>query len=232
MPSTTRERGLILPTEDVLAVQSGAKTQHRVPVDMCGIDYLGSGGRNGPEWDDPRWWGYEHESGDWYTLEASDEMCSEAIACPFPVGTMLYVRETWSPDRADFYPCYRVVYKADYSIDIEGGKVYSPEKNQWYPFRWRSAATMPKWAARTWAVTTAARVERLQEIRWNVQQLEASGMRLPPTELYPHTNRGSKLTSRFERYWNARYGTGSWDANPFVWAVDFEKVANYRSVNV
>lgn len=84
---------------------------------------------------------------DWGTYDEDRE-----YKCPFgPPGTRLWGRETWSPDHRDFYPHFPIVYKSDgipSDWEIEGGKVYSPEAKDWFPFQWRSPATMQKWASR------------------------------------------------------------------------------------
>lgn len=79
---------------------------------------------------------------------------------------------------------------------------------------------MPKEAARIWLKVTDVRVERLQEITEEQAKLEGcnSGMLTGPC-----TARG-----QFENLWNNTikksdldlYG---WDANPWVWVIEFER---------
>lgn len=85
---------------------------------------------------------------------------------------------------------------------------------------------MPRWASRLTLEVTGVRVERVQDIRHNVADLEAEGVALSPSELFPHTNRESKLTRVYEKLWdslNAKRGFG-WPANPWVWVVEFRLV--------
>lgn len=82
---------------------------------------------------------------------------------------------------------------------------------------------MPRWASRLTLLVKSVRVERLQDI--SPEDVEAEGVQMPPSELYPNVNRGWKLKRHFQDLWESINGEGSWDANPWVWVVEFEKVA-------
>ncbi len=116
----------------------------------------------------------------------------EAVSkrCRYGVpGDLLYIKETWSPDHADVYPCYPVVYRVDgYPTDEDRrehvrGCPASPTaialaKAEGIPtvglaradclacagFRWRPSIFMPKRHARIWLRVLDVRVERLQEL--------------------------------------------------------------------
>lgn len=70
---------------------------------------------------------------------------------------------------------------------------------------------MPKAAARIWLKVTNIRVERLQDIDDDGIVAEGLEIGAPFEELWDST---IKKPDR------ARYG---WDANPWVWAIEFER---------
>lgn len=65
---------------------------------------------------------------------------------PIRVGDVAAIKERWSPDHADFYPHYPIVYDADDLVpenDIVDGCVFSAEAGKRFPFKWRQASGMP-----------------------------------------------------------------------------------------
>lgn len=143
--------------------------------------------------------------------KGNDRLCP--YEPPYQPEDILYVRETW-----------------DY---LEGWKIGDPAVVGAYFYRadgdlrpvswrgkWRPSIHMPKEAARIWLRVTDVRVERLQDITEEQAQMEGcnSGLLTGPC-----TARG-----QFESLWNptikksdlARYG---WDANPWVWVIEFER---------
>jgi hypothetical protein len=79
---------------------------------------------------------------------------------------------------------------------------------------------MPRWASRIQLEITAVRVERLQDI--SEEQAQAEGA--PPL-----TVKLKKLATRAYRMgfidlWCRINGDESWDANPWVWVVEFEVI--------
>lgn len=92
---------------------------------------------------------------------------------------------------------------------------------------------MPRWASRITLEITDVRVERLNDI--SNEDAEAEGC--PPC---PHCNDvgwinsgadggwqcdapgcGDSYRDQYRRLWESINGTGSWEANPWVWAVSF-----------
>ena len=143
--------------------------------------------------------------------EHTEQLSTAERTCPICPGDILYVRETWM-DYAG-----RTMYKADCDI-------YRLDSLNLAGFGWKPSIHMPKEAARIWLKVTNVRVERLQEI--NGDDALAEGV-----DKYIHANgtlNEDQTITSFIGIWNstikksdlAQYG---WDANPYVWVIEFEK---------
>ena len=101
--------------------------------------------------------------------------------------------------------------------------------------RWHPSIHMPREAARIFLRVTGVRVERLQEITESGAKAEGAVKSYPYTD--PETGetafmldeKGTYL-SGFSQLWDstikpkdlAAYG---WDANPWVWVIEFERIS-------
>lgn len=134
----------------------------------------------------------------------------------------LWVREAWrAPSSCDHLPPRElsggpVWYEADASVSGLRGLVHQG--------RLRPGMFMPRWASRITLEVTGVRVERLQDI----SEADAMAEGAPSADLasgreciFPHqgTHRWG-----FWLLWESINGPGSWDANPWVWAVSFKRV--------
>lgn len=135
------------------------------------------------------------------------------VPSPYRRGDILWVKETWyyeehmhgitdgEPDLPNGRYSHRYVYRADspdYPVDVGVGMQ-----------GWRPSIHMPKEAARIFLRVTDVRAERLQEI--DDDDVLAEGL---------------EIGAPFDELWNslnAKCGYG-WDANPWVWAITFERV--------
>lgn len=130
---------------------------------------------------------------------------------PCEPGDTLYVRETW------YKSPLRYMYRANYS-NTEQFYTDGKEVN----IKWRPSIHMPKEAARIWLRVTDVRVERLQEI--TLEQICREGVEIE----YPYVLNGEEKIYAFSNLWNSTikkadldcYG---WDANPWVWVIEFER---------
>lgn len=169
--------------------------------------------------------------------EHMEQLSTVERTCPICPGDILYVRET-------------VWQKIGYYLDIDGDTkpswynefkyVASDEKPEtgWnYSWAKRPSIHMPKEAARIWLKVTDVRVERLQEITeeqacvegtdpWDEACYENNGWH--PTFSDPDSGGDPNMIDGFHKLWNStikksdldRYG---WDANPWVWVIEFER---------
>lgn len=134
---------------------------------------------------------------------------------PYQPGDVIYVRETWCAlpvNEAGHMRGHSVYYyKADGDLRPEGWR------GNWHP-----SIHMPKEAARIWLKVTDVRVERLQDI--TIDAIRNEGL----SSMAVHAGDMEIALKEWEILWNStikksdrdRYG---WDANPYVWAISFER---------
>ena len=126
-------------------------------------------------------------------------------------GDILYVRETW------YKSPLRYMYRADYS-NTEQFYTDGKEVN----IKWHPSIHMSKEAARIWLRVTDVRVERLQDI--TIDDIRGEGL----SSVAVHAGDMEIALEEWKMLWNStikksdidRYG---WDANPWVWAIEFER---------
>lgn len=135
------------------------------------------------------------------------------VACPYgQPGDRLWVRESFSPY------LYRegCWYWADGNIAAYDCEKPKPSIHMW------------RWASRITLEVTAVRVERLQDI--SIEDAKAEGA-------WPDVSVVGDCASyfgidvlavnpyrAFQMLWERINGPGSWDANPWVWCVEFKRL--------
>lgn len=151
---------------------------------------------------------------------------------PIQVGDILWVRETFSPlvtGGPENFNLY--AYRAD-GTDIDG--------------KWKPSLFMPKEAARVCLKVTRVRAERLQAI--SVHDAAEEGVEYDNIDygaldggelIADYTNYMWKDDPNYEDYhfpvfpdpinsfrtlWQSINGADSWDANPWCWVYDFERI--------
>jgi len=94
---------------------------------------------------------------------------------------------------------------------------------------WTPSIHMPRAASRITLEVTGVRVERLQDI--TEEQAQAEGVaEWARGALSPAGQHELSAVGQFAMLWDQINGTGSWDANSWVWAVEFKRVAQERKV--
>ncbi len=137
---------------------------------------------------------------------------SKQFSCPCgDVGDRIWLRET-------FGDCgEHLVYRAD-----------SDDGAQCKVKRWTPSIHMPRWASRITLEIAAVRVERLNDI--SQEDAQAEGMELTgwrPT--YSDPDSGGEVWTPYDNFaqlWESIYGEESWQANPWVWVIEFKVVPN------
>lgn len=156
--------------------------------------------------------------------------------CPFgQIGDRLYVRETCfindyreaavpEGERAD---C-EIHYRADGVPDFEGEEEL---------IRWRPSIHMPRWASRILLEITDVRVERLQDGEGETafeSRYVAEGINrihqgdgeyaFHPFKSEPGPGSWTDPFDAWRELWVSVNGADSWNANPWVWVVEFKRV--------
>lgn len=141
----------------------------------------------------------------------------ENHACPYgQTGERLWVRETWARDDEDG----ALMYRADLGRDM-GADAWEQGRLEGVPrYRWRPSIHMPRTASRMRLDVTGVRVERLQAISRGDAMAEGC----------PFANMAAGQDPRdwYADLWNAINGAGAWDANPWVWVVEFQRCPNLQ----
>lgn len=157
--------------------------------------------------------------------------------CPYgQPGDRLWVRETWADLEHLSGGNYKrqAIYRADdielYGDEDEPVNVAAPD------MRWRPSIHMPRWASRIQLEITDVRVERLQDISEadaiaeGIDRVEndfGNGPAYCDYGLARLDDTAEWFRSPVNSYrtlWESINGAGSWDANPWVWVVEFKKV--------
>ena len=154
-----------------------------------------------------------------YEYDENESMFDAPLKPPYQPGDILYVRETWGEGYAEG----TYIYKADDKL-AELPTFKKASKILYHP-----SIHMPKEAARIWLRVVGVQLERLQDITENGAKAEGAidnrGFIHSPENEY---NRIHTAREHFAEIWNStikksdidRYG---WKANPWVWAIEFER---------
>lgn len=225
-----KERPILFSAPMVRAILEGRKTQTRRAVKL---NDAGRVKRAGKQWhiDDPA------------VIEG----------CPYgAVGSLLWVRETWCEAHPLCFQegrigqrllyagipgppgvSYLVAYRAD-------GELLPVWPCSGYPYRsreprddddrkfwptgtepaWHPSIHMPRRASRITLEITGVRVERLQKI--SSTDALAEGI-----QSFAAASIG--CTDAYRELWESINGAGSWDANPWVWVVEFKRIEAARA---
>lgn len=162
---------------------------------------------------------FKNRKGDVVLDEAAEakepRLC--AILCPYgQPGDRLWVREThmnwWKLDPANPEGPRLFSHVAAYAADG-----YELEPGE----RWIPSIHMLRAASRILLEITAVRVERLQDI----SEADALAEGVPHSLNLPG---GRFARENFEHLWWTINGDGSWESNPWVWVVEFERAQAHK----
>ncbi|HCB9327694.1 TPA: morphogenetic protein [Klebsiella variicola] len=205
-----KERGMIFNAEMVRAILDGRKTQTRRIMTVqpesseFGLRYIAESS-------------LAKEVGMYFWSQS--DACgmkarSKPFACPYgKPGDRIWVRETWARYNID-QNSHDIAYRATTPADW-------PEEGHWRP-----SIHMPRWASRILLEITGVRVERLNAI--SQEDAQAEGMELTgwrPT--YSDPDSGGEVMTPYDNFaelWSSIYGAENWQANPWVWVIEFKRV--------
>lgn len=190
-----RERPILFSGAMVRAILSGQKT-----VTRRAVKSLEPGCR------------YQGIEPDGMHLFTKGPACGK-VKCPYgQPGDRLWVREAWST-----HACFDSVAPRN----LTTRSIAYLADGQIKTGKYRPPMFMPRWACRILLEITDVRVERLQEI--TEQQALTEGVASCAQDLDPDGN-GYSPGELFSILWSSINGTDSWNANPWVWVVEFKRV--------
>lgn len=218
-------RPILFNTDMVRAILTGRKTatRRRIDIDISNQFDVEHDRKTVIAYIDPK-------TGDSY---------NPAEICRYQPGDIMYVRETWQHlyeldgNEEIIEGTGKYYYAATDSLPSGGYVDSRGSTHETIP--WKPSIYMPKAAARIWLKVTDVRVERLQNI--TEEQAKAEGAvrcyeELRPDEdnpvIYQSEEEGGYYVLGFKAIWNStvkkpdieKYG---WDANPWVWVIEFER---------
>ena len=220
-----KERPILFSAPMVRAILEGRKTVTRRPVKGGQIPTEDT---SVPAGERQRWSaiGQRDPRYGFCVFGATDAECAKELEefapCPYGRrGERLWVRETWYCDHdevqrgpylqpADMTDLDEARANGDLLYAADGLTPYEQEQPTWKP-----SIHMPRWASRILLELTDVRVERLQDI--SREGCIAEGSDLPVAD---HLDRAWHV--QFQRLWEST--GGDWDANPWVWVVEFKQV--------
>lgn len=218
----------------VQAVLAGTKTQTRRAK---ALEYFSQ-----PENDPDGWWCARVSDGAAYMVYKQSPH-ERAVQCPYGrAGDRLWVREPWrSTADLDNYSGNEM---ADRCLDAGYHTPWAPiqyeadgARRDWQhtsmplyvgppqPGRYRHGRFMPRWASRIELEVTRVRVERLQAINHMDALAEGVGLNASAADVPMTVPAGESLPrAMFRALWEQINGAGTWEANPWVWAVEFRRI--------
>ncbi|EMA2440161.1 morphogenetic protein [Klebsiella pneumoniae] len=192
-----KERGMIFNAEMVRAILDGRKTQTRRPVKFPVHD------KN---------LGCELAGNELAGELSAGSYLNSAFGKP---GDRIWVRETFCPVDDTQYGGERWVdYRATPKFEASHPAGWDSAPNDAEALKWRPSIHMPHWASRILLEITDVRVERLRSMSQDDARAEGVIAASGPME----------AGLAFRELWDSIYGEESWNANPWVWVIEFKRV--------
>lgn len=160
-----------------------------------------------------------------------------AVTSPYgKPGDIIWVRETFTHLHWDHYENGESPYAYKANCDAESEEIRQEYIKAGYQYQWKPSLHMPRKAARLFLKITTIRLERLQDI--SDDDCIKEGLE----QYTDHHGTGYRLYTKiggfsfiprdsFQTLWDSINGKAkkdrplcNWDANPWVWVVEFEKI--------
>ncbi|HCT7774661.1 TPA: morphogenetic protein [Klebsiella pneumoniae] len=228
-----KERGMIFNSEMVRAIVSGRKTQTRRIMkvqpesNQLGLLLITDSTKHS-------------DIGKYHWAESNatgNHVRSKLFSCPFgAVGDQIWVRETFQGPLFDYELMDEYLEDSSkfekpefcqYAAD-GGHRPEYQDADDNLRHGWRPSIHMPRWASRILLEITDVRVERLNAISEEDARAEGiiDGGCLNCGEPEPCgcANPEPDATDAFAYLWQSIYGQENWNANPWVWVIEFKRV--------
>jgi hypothetical protein len=211
-----KERPILFSGEMVKAILAGNKTQTRRVIKVRGKYSCGEPSV------------HSELNGELKVWKPERVDYSGFVECPYgQPGDLLWVRETWATSIAcdDRPPSdmekagrgygWPVWYAADGMVNTrradpvpQGGIGFTTMG------KCRPSIFMPRWASRITLEIESVRVERLQDI--SEEDAISEGVE--------HVQPLISAKEKYQELWESINGKGSWDENPWLWVIQFNKL--------
>ncbi|MGE8688579.1 MAG: hypothetical protein ACN6PJ_15655 [Achromobacter sp.] len=219
-----KESPIIFNGAMVRAVLAGDKTQTRRVVKIPGIMPGTSYAITSPDEEILRF-----DDGTFHYL--STAALSGPYPCPYgQPGDRLWVRESVRAEELST-GLDGVRYLADDAfVPIEDSSASADAWLALHHYRGKRGATvpsihMPRWACRLVLEVARVRVERLQAINHVDALAEGVGLNPSAADVSMTVPIGESMPRvMFRALWEQINGAGAWDANPWVWVVEFRRI--------
>lgn len=244
-----KEKPILFSAPMVLALLEGRKTQTRrivKPSIVQHIEFMGGNGEDPTEFDfvGLKYGQWRSDSGkempaEWliYCTEYPEEGAIPIGHGYGAVGDRLWVREAWrAHDAFDHHPPRDIPAGQLLIFEADGDKETFPGTGKYRP-----PMFMPRWASRINLEIVGVRVERLQDISEADARAEGciteeiiSGYDNQPIqvpkEIPDESGKGmvgwENCRDWYADLWESLNGPDSWDANPWVWVIEFRKASS------
>ncbi|ENR1383078.1 hypothetical protein ACETT8_004488 [Yersinia enterocolitica] len=196
------ERPILFNAEMVNAILSGRKTQTRRIISEKTLHLFDVAA----------------SSGECHPLELRDDRSQSYYLefCPLgKPGDQLWVRECFSDlEDFDFFNPSVPDVISGYWYWADG----NPEWGNWT--KPKPSIHMPRWASRINLLITGVRVERLNDI----SDVDAAAEGCAYGKGNGEIDLAVRPENHFPTLWASIYGAESWQANPWVWVIEFERM--------
>ncbi|HDS7794653.1 TPA: hypothetical protein QH592_004213 [Raoultella ornithinolytica] len=223
-----KERGMIFNGEMVRAILDGRKTQTRRIMAPQPADDIERSAFPNPD------------AIGWKSSLKHKHGSTTAHFCPFgAVSDRIWVRETFQGPLFDYEQMEAFLEDSSkfekpefcqYAAD-GGHRPEYQDADDNLRYGWRPSIHMPRWASRITLEITDVRVERLNAI--SEEDAEAEGINMEALAdsqdrydcIADHNMTGRPTaTGAFKYLWESIYGAENWQANPWVWVIEFKRV--------
>jgi len=242
-----KERPILFSGPMVRAILDGRKTQTRRIVKIknrdlysestflhggCAAVALGLGAGSITD--------FREQEGSWFGLSGYKTVV--CIDRPYSrIGGQLWVRETFQiasnyhvdcrdtkppfddgrPVLRIDDPCYPYWEQCYYAATDTCPELISVDTDE-IEKKWRPSIHMPRWASRITLEVTGVRVERLQDI--SEADSYAEGAQEWAASVVRDGNKFPSICKAYRALWESINVPESWDANPWVWVVEFRRI--------
>ena len=195
-----RERPILMSAPNVRSILAGTKSQTRRAMKPQPITFVSAAGMR-------------MLSRDGAVQSWNDEAYAEEFSPHGVPGDRLYVKEAWRASSAHNGLAPR-------DIPIGDSIEYCADPERIVTGRYRHARFMMRWMSRIVLEIADVRVERLQDISESDAKAEGVERHAPGCAA------DVAYRAPYRRLWESINGPGSWDANPWVWALTFRRIGD------